>query len=141
VWLYPAEAVCERICGQLLLLFVLQRSGQVKRVEILRSSGSQVLDKEAWDAVTNATQFDPFRRTSRRKNCTFEGDSAKSWNRLNSKRPCSSYPHAAGYDQYWYRIWVATQEALAWCATYPGGPGQLWGRDLVITTTPFHRRK
>jgi protein TonB len=39
---------------------VLQRSGQLKRVELLRSSGSKVLDKEAWDAVTTAAPFDPF---------------------------------------------------------------------------------
>ena len=39
---------------------MLQRSGQLKRVELLRSSGSKVLDKEAWDAVTNAAPFDPF---------------------------------------------------------------------------------
>jgi periplasmic protein TonB len=46
--------------GQLLLLFILQRSGQVKMVELLRSSGSKVLDKEAWEAVINASPFDPF---------------------------------------------------------------------------------
>ena len=60
MWLYPAEAVSGRIRGQLLLLFVLQSSGQVKRVELLRSSGSHVLDKEAWDAGTNAAPFNPF---------------------------------------------------------------------------------
>jgi TonB family protein len=60
VWIYPAEAVSGRLRGQLLLLFVLQRSGQVKRIDLLRSSGSKVLDKEAWDAVTNAAPFDPF---------------------------------------------------------------------------------
>jgi protein TonB len=59
-WSYPAEAVAGRMHGRLVLLFVLQRSGQVKRVELLRSSGSKVLDKEAWDAVTNAAPFDPF---------------------------------------------------------------------------------
>jgi TonB family protein len=46
--------------GQLLLLFVLERSGRVKMVELLRSSGAKVLDKEAWDAVVNAAPFDPF---------------------------------------------------------------------------------
>jgi TonB family protein len=60
VWSYPLEAVAQRIHGQLLLLFILQRTEQVKRVELLRSSGSQVLDKEAWDAVINASPFAPF---------------------------------------------------------------------------------
>jgi TonB family protein len=46
--------------GQLLLLFVLQHSGQVKTVELLRSSRSKVLDKEAWGAVVIAAPFDPF---------------------------------------------------------------------------------
>ena len=60
VWRYPAEAVSEGLHGQLLLLFVLQRSGQVSRVELLRSSGSKVLDKQAWEAVLNASPFEPF---------------------------------------------------------------------------------
>jgi len=59
-WSYPAEAVAGHVHGRLLLLFVLQRGGQVKKVEIVRSSGSKVLDKEAWDAVVTAGPFDPF---------------------------------------------------------------------------------
>jgi TonB family protein len=46
--------------AQLLLLFVLRRSGQVSRVELVRSSGSKVLDKEAWEAVLNPSPLDPF---------------------------------------------------------------------------------
>jgi protein TonB len=60
VWSYPAEAAAHGIHGQLLLLFVLHRSGQVSRVELLRPSGSRILDKEAWEAVLNASPFDPF---------------------------------------------------------------------------------
>jgi TonB family protein len=60
VWSYPAEAVRGRMQGQLLLLFVLQHSGQVRTIELLRSSGSKMLDKEAWDAIINAGPFDPF---------------------------------------------------------------------------------
>lgn len=59
VWDYPAEAVDRRIEGQLLLLFVLQRSGQVKAVEFLCPSGFKVLDRHAWEAVVNASPFDP----------------------------------------------------------------------------------
>jgi outer membrane biosynthesis protein TonB len=29
-------------------------------VELLRSCGSKVFDKDAWDAVINASPFDPF---------------------------------------------------------------------------------
>jgi TonB family protein len=60
VWSYPSAAVTQRLQGQLLLLFILQRSGQVKAVELLRSTGSNVLDNEAWDAVMTAGPFEPF---------------------------------------------------------------------------------
>jgi protein TonB len=58
-WSYPAEAVAHGLQGQLVLLFVLQRSGQVRRVELLRSAGAKVLDQTAWEAVLNASPFDP----------------------------------------------------------------------------------
>jgi outer membrane biosynthesis protein TonB len=41
-------------------LFFRDPSSEQSRVELLRSSGSKVLDTEAWDAVTNAAPFDPF---------------------------------------------------------------------------------
>lgn len=59
-WGYPPDAIAEGAQGQLQLKFVLHRNGQVKIVELLRSSGHKVLDKEAWDAVTNAGPFDSF---------------------------------------------------------------------------------
>jgi TonB family protein len=60
VWSYPSAAVAQRLQGQSFLLFILQRSGQVKSVELLRSSGAKVLDKEAWDAIMTAGPFEPF---------------------------------------------------------------------------------
>jgi periplasmic protein TonB len=60
VWDYPPDAVANGLQGQLHLKFVLSRSGQVKSVELLRSSGFKVLDKEAWDAVINGGPFGPF---------------------------------------------------------------------------------
>jgi protein TonB len=60
VWSYPPDAVADGLQGQLHLKFVLARNGQVKSVELLRSSGFKVLDKEAWDAVVNAGPFGPF---------------------------------------------------------------------------------
>jgi periplasmic protein TonB len=60
VWTYPPDAVSNSLQGQLHLKFVLRRSGQVKVVELLRSSGYKVLDKEAWDAVVNAGPFESF---------------------------------------------------------------------------------
>lgn len=63
VWRYPPDAVASGSQGQLHLKFVLRRNGQLKNVELLRSSGVKVLDKEAWDAVVNAGPFDTFPQT------------------------------------------------------------------------------
>jgi periplasmic protein TonB len=60
VWSYPQDAVANGLQGQLHLKFILARNGQVTNVELLRSSGFKVLDKEAWDAVVNAGPFGPF---------------------------------------------------------------------------------
>ena len=60
VWTYPPGAIANGLQGQLHLKFVLRNDGQVKTVELLRSSGYKVLDKEAWDAVVNAGPFGPF---------------------------------------------------------------------------------
>lgn len=63
VWSYPPGAIANGLQGQLHLKFVLRGDGQVKTVELLRSSGYKVLDKEAWDAVVNAGPFGPFPAT------------------------------------------------------------------------------
>jgi periplasmic protein TonB len=60
IWTYPPDAAANGIQGQLYLKFVLNRSGEVKNVEFLRSSGYKVLDKEAWNAVINAGPFGGF---------------------------------------------------------------------------------
>jgi periplasmic protein TonB len=62
-WTYPPDAIANGVQGQLHLKFVLRRNGEVKTVELLRSSGYKVLDKEAWDAVVNAGPFDRFPST------------------------------------------------------------------------------
>ena len=63
VWGYPQEASANGIQGQLQLKLVLLRNGELKTVELLRSSGHTVLDKEAWDAVNNGSPFHPFPST------------------------------------------------------------------------------
>jgi protein TonB len=60
VWTYPQEAIANGTQGQLHLKFVLRRDGQIKTVELLRSSGYKVLDKEAWNAVATAGPFESF---------------------------------------------------------------------------------
>jgi protein TonB len=60
VWSYPPDAISNSLQGQLHLKFVLRSNGHVKTVELLRSSGYKVLDKEAWDAVVGAGPFEAF---------------------------------------------------------------------------------
>jgi protein TonB len=60
VWSYPPDAIANGVQGQLHLRFVLRNDGHVKTVELLRSSGYKVLDKEAWDAVVGAGPFGAF---------------------------------------------------------------------------------
>jgi periplasmic protein TonB len=62
-WGYPPEAISKGLQGQLHLKFVVRNDGQVKIVELLRSSGYKVLDKEAWDAVASAGPFEAFPTT------------------------------------------------------------------------------
>jgi periplasmic protein TonB len=59
-WSYPPDAISKGLQGQLHLKFVVRNDGQVKIVELLRSSGYKVLDKEAWDAVVSAGPFEVF---------------------------------------------------------------------------------
>jgi protein TonB len=62
-WSYPPEAISKGLQGQLHLKFIVRNDGQVKIVELLRSSGYKVLDKEAWDAVASAGPFEAFPTT------------------------------------------------------------------------------
>jgi protein TonB len=62
-WSYPPDAISKGLQGQLHLKFVVRNDGQVKVVELLRSSGYKVLDKEAWDAVVSAGPFEAFPST------------------------------------------------------------------------------
>jgi len=59
-WSYPPEAISKGLQDQLHLKIVVRNDGQVTIVELLRSSGYNVLDKEAWDAVASAGPFRAF---------------------------------------------------------------------------------
>lgn len=56
--IYPGEAQSLGITGSVTLLYVIDRSGKLLRVEITSSSGSKVLDQAALRAV-RATTFQP----------------------------------------------------------------------------------
>jgi len=59
VWQYPYEAAVAGIQGELTLDFVIARSGALNSVELVRSSGSKILDDEAIRSLRVAAPFDP----------------------------------------------------------------------------------
>jgi len=59
VWQYPYEAAVAGIQGELTLNFVIARSGKVNSIELVRSSGSKILDDEAIRSIRKAAPFDP----------------------------------------------------------------------------------
>ena len=62
-WKYPQEARRKKLEGRLVALFSLNREGALTRMEITRSSGHEVLDREAERAVQSAAPFPPFPST------------------------------------------------------------------------------
>ena len=59
VWQYPYEAAVAGIQGELTIDFVIARSGAVNSIELVRSSGSKILDDEAIRSIRMAAPFDP----------------------------------------------------------------------------------
>lgn len=58
-WEYPEVALRYGLQGRLSLEFAIDANGQLERLRILRSSGSQVLDDEALRAIKAASPFPP----------------------------------------------------------------------------------
>jgi len=59
VWQYPYEAAAAGIQGELTIDFVIARSGMVSSIDLVRSSGSKILDDEAIRSLRVASPFDP----------------------------------------------------------------------------------
>lgn len=59
VWQYPYEAAAAGIQGELIIEFVIARSGAVNSIELVRGSGSKILDDEAIRSIRTAAPFDP----------------------------------------------------------------------------------
>ena len=57
---YPQQALTEKIFGRVQLLVVLLADGSIQRIEVLRSSGTRVLDQAAVRSVQLASPFAPF---------------------------------------------------------------------------------
>ncbi len=62
-WKYPQEARKKKLEGRLVALFSLNREGALTRMEVTKSSGHEVLDREAERAVQGAAPFPPFPST------------------------------------------------------------------------------
>jgi TonB family protein len=62
-WKYPQEARRKKLEGRLVALFSLDREGALTRMDITKSSGHEVLDREAERAVRSAAPFPPFPST------------------------------------------------------------------------------
>jgi TonB family protein len=56
---YPEEASKNKIMGRVLIQFVISRDGKVKDVKVARSSGSDLLDKEAVRVISASPDWDP----------------------------------------------------------------------------------
>ena len=59
-WRYPPEAKENLIEGRLMVLFSLGKEGNLAYVEVLKSSGHDILDTEAGRAIHAAAPFPPF---------------------------------------------------------------------------------
>jgi protein TonB len=56
-WVYPSEAARRGQAGQLTAEIVVRRDGTVPRVELVHSSGIEILDRYALNAVRFASPF------------------------------------------------------------------------------------
>jgi len=59
VWQYPYEAAAAGIQGELTLDFVIARNGRIHSIDLVRGSGSKILDDEAIRSIRKAAPFDP----------------------------------------------------------------------------------
>jgi len=59
VWAYPQEAVRTGQQGRLLILFSIDKNGNLVRLKLIRSSGYPLLDQAALQAVKDASPFPP----------------------------------------------------------------------------------
>jgi protein TonB len=58
-WEYPEAALRYGLQGRLALQFMIGANGQLEQLQLVRSSGSQVLDEEAVRAIKAAAPFPP----------------------------------------------------------------------------------
>ncbi len=60
VWSYPEQAITGGLEGELMLQFILDRSGKIIDISLVHSSEHKILDNAALDAVKTASPYNPF---------------------------------------------------------------------------------
>jgi periplasmic protein TonB len=83
VWEYPEAALRYGLQGKLLLQFTILDNGQLESMQIVRSSGSNVLDHEALRAMKAAAPFRPIPPWIDKKKLTITASFEYLDNRLN----------------------------------------------------------
>lgn len=69
---YPKAASAQKIYGRVRLLIAMRADGSVKSIEILESSGQEILDNSAIKIVKLAAPFDPFTAKMRKNTDVLE---------------------------------------------------------------------
>ena len=59
VWIYPTDAVQRGIQGEVQLEIIIEKTGNVSKVKILKSSGFSILDTAMVDTIRQAAPFPP----------------------------------------------------------------------------------
>jgi len=59
VWQYPYDAQVAGVQGDLIIVFVIGRNGQLESLDLVDGSGHKILDEEAKRAIRAAAPFDP----------------------------------------------------------------------------------
>ncbi len=73
VWTYPYDAMVAGIHGDLVIVFVIGRNGQLERYDLTKSSGHKILDDEAIRSIRAAAPFDPIPTDYDIPNLTVQG--------------------------------------------------------------------
>jgi TonB family protein len=73
-WQYPEDAVNKGLQGKVTISFVLDNTGKVKEIGILKTSGSPILDSAATAAVEKASPFGGFNGQMKDKTLKITGN-------------------------------------------------------------------
>jgi protein TonB len=84
-WEYPELALRYGLQGRLFLEFTIDADGQLERLRLVRSSGSQLLDQEALRAIKAAAPFPPIPRWIKPNPLSISAAMEYHDNRLNYK--------------------------------------------------------